>query len=57
MTADIRIDEDHSKIAFLVPSAQERVRTTEIWKACMVAQGFEFGKFYDEATAIAWLNE
>ena len=46
-----------SKIAFLVPGTQDRERTTEFWKACMVAQGFEFGKFYDDATALAWLSE
>ncbi len=45
-----------SKIAFLVPGDDERMRFAELFKACMQAQGFTFQPFTDEAAALTWLE-
>ena len=45
-----------SKIAFLIPNTAERVRFAQLFKSCMVAQGFEFEQFFDYEAAIKWLS-
>lgn len=47
----------NSKIAFLIPNTEERVKFANLFKACMEAQGFRFKQFFDHATAMAWLTE
>lgn len=47
----------NSKIAFLIPNTEARVRFAKLFKACMEAQGFQFKQFFDHAAAMAWLTE
>jgi hypothetical protein len=47
----------NSKIAFLIPNTEERVRFAQLFKSCMEAQGFEFRQFFDRKTALQWLSE
>ncbi|MBC2734149.1 MAG: hypothetical protein HF981_07315 [Desulfobacteraceae bacterium] len=54
--AKLRSD-PHTKIAFLIPNTEERVRFAQLFKACMEAQGFRFRQFFDRDTAIEWLSE
>ncbi len=46
-----------SKIAFLIPNTEERVRFAQLFKACMEAQGFAFRQFFDPQSAQAWLSK
>ncbi len=46
-----------SKIAFLIPNTEERVRFSQLFKSCMEAQGFRFRQFFDRETALEWLTE
>ncbi len=52
----LRPDVD-SKIAFLIPNTEERVRFAQLFKACMEAQGFAFRQFFDPQSAQAWLSK
>ncbi len=45
-----------SKIAFLIPDTEERIRFAQLFKACMGAQGFEFRQFFDREAALEWLG-
>jgi hypothetical protein len=54
--AKLRSDPD-TKIAFLIPNTEERVRFAQLFKACMEAQGFRFRQFFDRDTAMKWLSE
>jgi hypothetical protein len=54
--AKLRSDFD-SKIAFLIPHTEERIRFAHLYKSCMEAQGFEFRQFFDRETALEWLTE
>jgi hypothetical protein len=47
----------NSKIAFLIPNTEARVKFANLFKACMEAQGFQFKQFFDHAAAMAWLTE
>ena len=47
----------NSKIAFLIPNMEERVRFAQLFKSCMEAQGFRFRQFFDHESAIEWLSE
>lgn len=53
--AELRTDTD-TKIAFLIPNTEERVRFAQLFKACMETQGFKFDQFFDRKTAIEWLT-
>ena len=46
-----------SKIAFLIPNTEERIRFAQLFKACMEAQGFEFRPFFDYDAAMEWLSK
>ena len=52
----LRSDFKH-KIAFLIPNTEERIRFSQLFKACMEAQGFVFRPFFDRDAAVAWLAE
>lgn len=54
--AKLRSDFD-TKIAFLIPNTEERVRFAQLFKACMEAQGYRFRQFFDRETAMKWLSE
>lgn len=54
--AKLRPDPD-TKVAFLIPNTEARVRFAKLFKACMEAQGFEFRQFFDRGSASAWLTE
>jgi hypothetical protein len=45
-----------TKIAFLIPDTEERVRFAQLFKACMDAQGIRFRQFFDKDAALAWLT-
>jgi len=47
----------NSKIAFLIPNTEERVKFAKLFKACMEAQGFRFKQFFDHGTAMDWLTK
>ena len=46
-----------SRIAFLIPDTEERVRLAQLFKACMEAKGFRFKQFFDAEAAVNWLSE
>lgn len=46
-----------TKIAFLIPNSEDRVRFAQLFKACMEAQGFRFRQFFERQTALTWLTE
>ena len=52
----LRSDFD-SKIAILIPNTEERVKFAKLFKACMVAQGFDFTQFFKFENAMDWLSE
>lgn len=54
--AKLRSDAD-TKIAFLIPNTEERVRFAQLFKACMEAQGFQFRQFFERDAALEWLTE
>lgn len=45
-----------TKIAFLIPHTEKRIRFAQLFKACMDAQGIQFRQFFDRDTAIEWLT-
>lgn len=45
------------KIALIVTSAEGSFRFAQLFKACLVAQGFDFKYFYDYNTAVEWLSK
>lgn len=45
-----------TKIAFLIPDTEERIRFAQLFKACMEAQGLCFQPFFDRQAAEAWLT-
>lgn len=52
-----RLSNFDSKIALLVTNTRGRVRFAQLFKSCMVAQGFEFNHFFDYDTAVEWLSK
>jgi len=46
-----------SKIAFLIPNTEERVRFSQLFKSCMEAQDFRFRHFFDREAALEWLTK
>ena len=53
--AKLRSDFKH-KIAFLIPNTEERIRFSQLFKACMETQGFAFRPFFDREAAVIWLS-
>jgi hypothetical protein len=47
----------NSKIAFLIPDNEERIRFAQLFKACMEAQGFRFRQFFERDAALEWLTK
>lgn len=45
-----------TKIVFLIPDTEERIRFAQRFKTCMEAQGFQFRQFFDRDSAVAWLT-